>query len=270
MKNIAVHISPCPNDTFMFEAMLHGRVDTRGLEFRPIFADIEQLNAGAVESDVAVSKVSSAVLPLLAGRYYSLDSGSALGRGNGPLFVCREGDRQRISRGGELKIAVPGLHTTANLLLGRFFPHTTDRTPILFSEVAPRVASGEFDAGVLIHEGRFTYKEHGLELVADLGAEWERATAMPLPLGSIVVARSLPPELRRTIGEILRDSVRFAIDNPDVSAKFVQEHAQEISPKVLKAHIALFVNEYSVSLGDGGRRAVATLAGLEENAIFEH
>lgn len=267
---IKIQISPCPNDTFMFDAMLNGRIDTRGLEFEAAFADIEQLNNAVIGGDIAVSKVSCAVLPELTGRYYVLDSGSALGRGNGPLLVCRKGERERIISGHNgVRLAVPGMHTTAKLLLDRFFPDIKDSTPVLFSGIASRVASGEFDAGVLIHEGRFTYKNHGLELVADLGAEWERDTSMPLPLGSIVISRSLPPEIRSAIGEILRESVRFALDNPQASQEFVLSHAQEMSPDVVRSHIQLFVNDYSVSLGIEGRKAVALLTGLEENAIFE-
>ena len=252
----------------MFEAMLNGRIDTGGMRFEPVFADIEELNRVALGGRAAICKVSCAVLPEIVKGYRVLDSGSALGRGNGPLLVCRRGDRERIAGGKGLKVAVPGMRTTARLLLGRFFPALGDPTPVLFSEVAPRVAHGEFDAGVLIHEGRFTYREHGLEVVADLGAEWEKESAGPLPLGCIVASGELPAEIRKKIGAILRESIRYALDNPQESMPFVLAHAQEMSPEVVKSHIALFVNEYSLSLGPEGRRAMSQLTRLDENTLF--
>lgn len=292
---LEIDISPCPNDTFMFEAMVAGRVDTEGVEFVPRFADIEELNAGVMGARAQVSKISYAVLPRIAAQYAVLDSGSALGRGNGPLLVarggemrphgdalCREGALHSTGAHGEggqsgergesrhdgmhlhggLRVAVPGLHTTANLLMAKLFPQVVDKTPVLFSEIAGRVADGEFDAGVLIHEGRFTYAAAGLELVADLGREWERVTGLPLPLGAIVVSRDVSAELQRTVERVLRRSVEYAFAHPGDSAEFVRSHARELDPRVIESHIALFVNEHSVSLGAEGRRAVEELTGL--------
>lgn len=182
---LRLRISPCPNDTFMFEALLNGRIPTQGLAFEVGFQDIEELNEGVSSPDGPdISKISYAVLPAVVDRYALLDSGSALGRGNGSCSCGRRGRPVADPR-----VAIPGELTTANAMLLRFFPSIVDRTPVLFSEIAAAVERGAFDAGVLIHEGRFTYERHNLELVADLGALWERQTGLPLPLGGIVASR---------------------------------------------------------------------------------
>ena len=189
---LSLAISPCPNDTFMFDAMLNGRIDTEGLEFEVVFKDIEELNAGLSAAEGVrphISKASYAVLPQVADRYCALRSGSALGRGNGPLLVA--GDESAATDDCSMRIAVPGMHTTANLLMERLFPHLSDKRAYLFSDIPHIVGRGECDAGVLIHEGRFVYRRYGLFLLADLGVEWERATGLPLPLGVIVADRSL-------------------------------------------------------------------------------
>ncbi len=261
MNKLKLSISPCPNDTFMFDALVNGRIDTEGLDFEVAFADIEELNWGVVEGRAVISKVSCAVLPLIADRYAVLDSGSALGRGNGPLLVSRGGvDLSDPS----LRIAVPGEHTTANLLMNKIFPHLKNKRPLLFSDIASAVADGRYDAGVLIHEGRFTYAEKGLRLEADLGVEWDRLTGLPLPLGAIVVSRDVPADVREKIERLLRKSIEYAFANPDAGAEFIRSHAQELSPEVLRQHIYMFVNDYSLSLDDEGRRAVMALTGLDD------
>lgn len=262
---LKLNISPCPNDTFMFDALVNGRIDTGDITFGLSFYDIEELNKRVLEGDVDISKVSSAVLPAIADRYRVLTSGGALGRGNGPLLVARDDIRVTDT---SLKIAVPGIHTTANLLMRKLFPRLRNRTPVLFSRIADSVAAGEFDAGVLIHEGRFTYAQKGLKLVADLGAEWERRTELPLPLGSIVVSRRLSVYLQDYINTLLRQSIWAAFQCPEVSQGFVQSHARELDPQVIESHIKLFVNDFSVDLGREGRMAVSELTGLKDNDIF--
>lgn len=279
-----LNISPCPNDTFMFDALINSRIDTRGYSFEVNYFDIEELNRRVMQGEPAISKISYAVLPAIDATYAVFDSGSALGHGNGPLLVARnaaaiheylsdclssvsadgtKGSRLLSSFRAAPRVAVPGLHTTANLLLQRLFPSLADRTPVLFSDIAPAIAEGEFDAGVLIHEGRFTYREHDLELVADLGVEWGRATlGLPLPLGAIVASRSLPPEAVKTVEELIRESVEYAFAHPEVSRKFVKEHAREMDDDVIDSHIALFVNENSLSLSSDARRAVKELTGV--------
>lgn len=254
---LRLHISPCPNDTFMFDALLNGRIDCGELEFRPEFYDIEELNGRVVRGEPDVSKISYALLPELLDRYELSESGSALGRGNGPVFVTRRGVRPDSVR----RVAVPGEHTTANALLRRLFPVVGERVPLLFSQIAPAVAAGEFDGGVLIHEGRFVYRELGLELIADLGEEWERRTGLPLPLGAIVIRRTLPDGVRRQVERLLRESIEYAFAHRDASRDFVKAHAQELDDGVIDNHIDFFVNRYSLALGEEGRAAVRALTG---------
>ncbi|MBQ8545272.1 MAG: 1,4-dihydroxy-6-naphthoate synthase [Alistipes sp.] len=255
---LKLSISPCPNDTFMFHALVHRLVDCEGLEFDVEYHDIEELNRAAMAAEPDVSKISCAVLPALKRDYAMLDSGAALGRGNGPLLVKRKGFQ------GELKrVAVPGEYTTANALVSGLFPLIDERTPLLFSEIAEAVERGEFDGGVLIHEGRFVYERRNLELVADLGVEWERMTDLPLPLGGIVVRRELGDDVRGRVERTLRRSIEYAFADPSASRDYVKAHARELEDDVIDKHIALFVNEFSLSLGAQGRHAIAYLTGEE-------
>lgn len=257
-RRLCMAISPCPNDTFMFDAIINRRIDLDGFEIDVDYLDIEQLNAAALERRYDVTKCSTALLPAVDERYALLDSGSALGRGNGPLLVRRKGEQTPLRR-----IAVPGEHTTANALIGRLFPAIEERVPMLFSEIAEAVERGDYDGGVLIHEGRFVYHKRNLELVADLGLEWEAQMRLPLPLGSILVARDMGSDVATAFESLLRRSIEYAFAHPDVSREFVKSHAQELDDKVIDSHISLFVNDFSLSLGDEGRRAVAGLTGLD-------
>lgn len=255
---LKLSISPCPNDTFMFHALVHGLVDCEGLEFDVEYHDIEELNRAAMAAEADVSKISCAVLPALKRDYAMLDSGAALGRGNGPLLVKRKGFQ------GELKrVAVPGEYTTANALVSGLFPLIDELSPVLFSEIAEAVERGDFDGGVLIHEGRFVYERRNLELVADLGVEWERMTDLPLPLGGIVVRRELGDDVRGRVERTLHRSIEYAFANPSASRDYVKAHARELEDDVIDKHIALFVNEFSLSLGAQGRHAIAYLTGEE-------
>ena len=258
MKPLKLRISPCPNDTFSFDAIVNLRIDLRGLEFEVEYADIEELNHGVVEGAPDITKISTALLPKIYDRYALLDSGSALGRGNGQLLVRRKGDTAPIR-----SVAIPGEYTTANAMLMRFFPQIADRREMLFSEIAEAVERGDVDAGVLIHEGRFVYQRRNLELVADLGALWEEQTALPLPLGAIVIRRDLGEELRCKVERLLAESIRFAFENPSLSRTYIKKHAQELEDDVIDRHIDLFVNEFSLSLGEEGRRAVVQLTGVD-------
>lgn len=253
---LRLSISPCPNDTFMFDAMLNGRIACDGLRFETEYHDIEELNGRAIRGLPQMSKISAAILPLIADRYRVLDCGAALGRGNGPLLVRRRGDTSPIRR-----IAVPGLHTTACRLMRRLYPEITDIEPRLFSDIAEAVERGEYDAGVLIHEGRFVYGRRNLELAADLGLLWEQRTSLPLPLGLIVIRRDVPQPAADAAERTLRRSIEYAFANPAASRTYIKMHAQELDDDVIDRHIALFVNDYSLSLGDEGRRAVDTLNG---------
>lgn len=242
----------------MFDAIVNRRIDCGDFEFEVTYLDIEQLNAAALEHTYDITKCSTALLPAIYERYALLDSGSALGRGNGPLLVRRKGETAPLCR-----IAVPGEHTTANALVGRLFPEIESRTPRLFSEIACSVERGEFDGGVLIHEGRFVYQRSNLELVADLGIEWEQRTSLPLPLGSIVASRELEKGVTGEFEALLRRSIEYAFAHPSLSREYIKAHAQELDDKVIDSHIALFVNDYSLSLGEEGRSAVEQLTGLK-------
>lgn len=260
-----LRISPCPNDTFMFDALINGRIDTEGIEFAVSYHDIEELNAGVIAGQPDISKISYAMIPEIYTEYAVLNSGSALGRGNGPLLVSRDG---KLQPEDQIKLAVPGMHTTARLLITKFYPHLTGITPVLFSEIAEKIVSGEFDAGVLIHEGRFTYKEKDLRMICDLGEKWESETGMPLPLGAIAVSRSLPTEVAAKFDRVLLKSIEYAMCNPQASENFIKKYAQELEPEVIKKHIDLFVNEYSLDIGVDGKKAVSELTGINEPLIF--
>lgn len=243
----------------MFDAIVNGRIDCEGLSFEVEYHDIEELNHGVEALGPDISKISCAVLPAIKQHYRLLDSGAALGRGNGPLLVRRKGDKGAIKH-----LLVPGEHTTANALVGRLFPQIEYREPMLFSKIAEAVERGDADGGVLIHEGRFVYERRNLELVADLGVEWERQTDLPLPLGGIVIKRELGDDMRNRVERVLRRSIEYAFDNPLLSRDYIKAHAQEMEDDVIEKHIALFVNDFSLSLGEQGRRAITLLTGLEE------
>ena len=266
---LKINISPCPNDTFMFHALLHGLVDTRDLEFDVQFADIEELNRMAMEALPDVSKVSYGAYPLIAKHYELLTSGSALGFGVGPLVVAKQPIEP--AQLAHCRVALPGEHTTANLLFTSAFPQVAERRYMLFSDIEAAVLRGEVDAGVIIHESRFTYAERGLHRVLDLGQWWEQRQNMPVPLGGIVVRRSLPIEVKRCINQAVRQSVEMAMAQPQLSAQFVAQHAQEMSADVQRQHIGLYVNKHSVNLDEHGRLAIQNLVGERvQNVNLDH
>jgi len=265
---LTLGFSPCPNDTFIFEAMVHGRVDTEGLEFNWFLADVEELNRRALEGTVDITKMSYHAYARAAAGYLILDSGSALGRSNGPLVVSR-----RPISPGELDnalIAIPGLYTTANLLFSIFWPGATRKREYLFSDIPEAVLSGEADAGLIIHETRFTYRAMGLGLVADTGTMWEEMTGLPVPLGGIVVNRSLDPEVAAKVSRTIKRSIGYARTSPRESAAFIRRHARETEEEIAREHIKLYVNDFSLSLGEEGRQAIRKLfAVAHEKGVIE-
>ena len=256
---LSLGFSPCPNDCFMFDAIVHRRIDLEGLEFDIRLADVEALNEAAFAGDTDVTKLSYHAYAYCAGAYVLLDAGSALGRNCGPLLISKRPISKEEVAAGRLRIAIPGKYTTANFLLGLAFPDAHDKTALVFSAIEPALLNGEFDAGLIIHENRFTYEAKGLLKIVDLGEFWEGETGAPIPLGGIVVRRSLPDEVKHSVNRVLRRSVEYAFANRAASLPFVREHAQEMSEEVMYRHIDLYVNEYSVSLGAEGRRAVELL-----------
>lgn len=247
--------SPCPNDTFIFHALVHGMVDADGLSFRPRLEDVETLNRLALTGSLHVTKVSFGVLPYLLDEYVLLRSGGALGRGCGPLIVTRSGGNVSLR---DSRIAIPGRFTTANLLLRLYDPEIPEGVELPYHQIMPAVADGLVDAGVIIHESRFTYADHGLRQQVDLGEWWEQTTGSPIPLGAIVARRDLGSGIAEVEGAI-RASVEYALRDPRASAAYVRTHAQEMSEDVTRKHIDLYVNEYSVDLGSRGEAAVREL-----------
>jgi 1,4-dihydroxy-6-naphthoate synthase len=256
--------SSCPNDTFAFHALAHGLVRVPGANFSVYMDDIEALNRRALGELSAprlpVTKVSASLSSFLLDEYVVLRAGAALGRGVGPLVVARpdRGFGSLADLAGK-HIAVPGLRTTAYLLLNLFAPAGLRITPVRFDKIMPGVAEGEFDAGLIIHESRFTYPEHGLVQVADVGALWETETELPLPLGVIVARRDLGLPLLRELERGIADSVRYAFAHPEESRPYIREHAQELSEQVCQQHIELYVNQHSIELGQQGITAVERL-----------
>lgn len=259
--SIPFGLSPCPNDTFAFWGALHGAVPQRLAALEPVFGDIETLNERALGADpLPVTKLSLPAIARTAGRYRVLDSGAALGFGCGPLVVCRACAPMRsLADLATLRVAIPGRHTTAFLLLTEFAPTPREVLPMRFERIMPAVAAGECDAGLVIHESRFTYREHGLRELADLGVVWEQATGGPLPLGVIAVRRDLPAAVAADVETQLRASIELARREPQRPRAFVRAHAQELADAVCDRHIALYVNDFSVGLGDVGRAAVREL-----------
>jgi 1,4-dihydroxy-6-naphthoate synthase len=256
---LTLGFSPCPNDCFMFDAIVHGRIDLEGLAFAPVIEDVEALNRRAFAREIDVTKLSYHAFAHCAGEYALLDAGSALGRGCGPLLISARSIAPDEVAAGDLRIAIPGKYTTANFLCGLAFPGAQRKSELLFSEIEGAVRDGRFDAGLIIHENRFTYEAKGLRKIIDLGEFWERETGAPIPLGGIVVSRALPAAVQVAMNRVMRRSVEYAFAHPEASRAFVRAHAQEMSEEVTRQHIALYVNEYSIDLGVEGRRAVSTL-----------
>lgn len=254
---LTLGFSPCPNDTFIFEAMVHNRIDTEGLEFDWFLADVEELNRGAIEGRVDITKMSFHAYAHAAARYLVLDAGSALGRNNGPLVVSKH--TLRPEELDDALIAIPGRYTTANLLFSIFWPAATRKREYLFSDIPGAVLSGEADAGLIIHETRFTYQGMGLKKVADTGERWEKLTGLPIPLGGIVVNREVDGVTAAKVNRAVRRSIEYARASPGESADFVRKHAMETDAVVTREHIDLFVNSFSLSLGQEGRAAIERL-----------
>ena len=256
---LSLGFSPCPNDCFMFDAIVNRRIDLEGLEFTPHLADVEALNQAAFAGEADVTKLSYHAYAYCTADYVLLDAGSALGRNCGPLLISKRPIARDEVAAGALRIAIPGKYTTANFLLGLAFPRAQNKTALVFSEIEPALLEDRFDAGLIIHENRFTYAAKGLKKIVDLGEYWEETTGAPIPLGGIVIRRSLPDEIKQRVNRVLRRSVEYAFAHRAASLDYVRAHAQEMSDEVMYKHIDLYVNDFSVDLGEEGRRAVELL-----------
>jgi 1,4-dihydroxy-6-naphthoate synthase len=257
---IRAAISPCPNDTFAFEALINNRIDTEGLEFEFTFHDVETLNRMAMEGSADMLKVSFFAWLHVRNRYLLLDAGSAMGFGHGPLLISRE--EHQPDDLPNLTVAVPGEFTTAHMLYRIFSPGEKAKQFMVFSEIEEAVLTGRADAGVIIHENRFTYAQKGLKKMVDLGEYWEQLTGSPVPLGGIIASNDLGYDVFNQLNRVVYRSVKYAIDHPDVSMPFVTSHAQEMEEEVMLKHIGLYVNANTLSLGTAGRVALARLEAI--------
>jgi len=249
--------SPCPNDTFIFDALVNKKIDTEGLDFDVFLEDVQTLNQWAMQGKLDISKISYGVLPLVLQQYRLLEAGGALGKGVGPLLISRED--KPLSAVDSCTIAIPGQQTTAHLLFSLAFPRATRKEFMVFSEIEDAVLSGRVDCGVIIHENRFTYQQKGLTKLVDLGEFWEKETGAPIPLGGIVFRKDLAPALSIKVNTLIRRSLEYAFVNYPTLSDYVKEHAQEMDVSVMRQHIDLYVNNYSLSLGDEGKKAIQTL-----------
>ena len=260
---LTLGFSPCPNDCFMFDALIHGKIDTKHLIFEPVIEDVETLNKMAFNGKLDVTKLSYHAFSYLTKTYQLLTSGSALGFNCGPLLIAKPGTAERIKNDpaiiSSMKVAIPGKYTTANFLLSIAYPNLTRKKEIIFSEVEHAVISGETELGLIIHENRFTYLQKGLAKITDLGEWWETYSNSAIPLGGIVVSRNLSMENRLLVNDLVRQSTEYAFANRADVMPFVKQHAQEMDEKVMQQHIDLYVNKFSVDLGETGRKAVNLL-----------
>ena len=255
---LSLGFSPCPNDTFIFDALVNKKIDTEGLDFDIHLEDVQTLNNFALEDRLDFSKISYGVLPLLLNTHTLLNSGGAMGNGVGPLLISKN---ENITAGdvNDLRIAIPGKNTTAYLLFSFVYPNAKNISFYVFNEIEAAVLSGEVDAGVIIHENRFTYAQKGLYKITDLGAQWETKTKSPIALGGIVASNRIPKPIMGQVDQLIAKSVEYAFNNYPAISEYVSSHAQEMSEAVMRQHIDLYVNNFSRDMGDTGKNAIETL-----------
>lgn len=261
-SKLTIGFSPCPNDTFIFDALVHKKLDTEGLDFDVYLGDVEDLNQKAFNNELDITKISYHAYGYLTNNYVLLNSGSALGKGCGPLLVKES--NTTIEQLSDAKIAIPGKYTTANFLLSIAHPEAQNKTELLFSDIENAVISGKVDAGLIIHENRFTYKEKGLEKIIDLGEYWEETTGALIPLGGIIIKRNLPKEIIEKVNRLIRKSIEFAFNNPNEPLSYMKLHSQEMDEEVMRQHVELYVNKYSIDLGTKGKDAISQMFNLAQ------
>lgn len=255
---LTLGFSPCPNDTFIFDALVNRKIDTGGISFDVVLEDVQTLNQWAIEGKLDISKISYGVLPLVLQQYTVLNSGGALGKGVGPLLI-KKNPAISIESINSAKIAIPGINTTAHLLFSMAFPSAKNKSFHVFHEIEELVLSEQVDAGVIIHENRFTYQQKGLHKIIDLGDYWEQQTGVPIPLGGIVAHNRIIDTVALQVNDLIKKSVEYAFAHYPAVSNYVREHAQEMSEAVMRQHIDLYVNEFSVDIGTPGKQAVSTL-----------
>ena len=273
---LTLGFSPCPNDTFIFDALVNNKIDTEGLEFEAILEDVETLNEWGLHGKLDITKLSFAAFFESLHKYVLLNSGSALGKGVGPLLITRSPDLNTNTENfweivSDSSIAIPGQHTTANLLLSFAFPDALHKAPMIFSEIEDAVCKGEADLGVIIHENRFTFQQKGLHKALDLGEYWEEKMNVPIPLGGIAVKRTMDKLTALKVDKLIRKSLEYAFANYPLITEYVKQHSQTMNEEIMRQHIDLYVNDFSVELGDKGKQAIQTLYEVyrENNGLAE-
>ncbi|SEQ82857.1 menaquinone biosynthesis family protein [Pedobacter rhizosphaerae] len=271
---LTLGFSPCPNDTFIFDALIHHKIDTEGLDFEVLFDDVETLNQKALRAELDITKLSFHAFAYVAHQYALLDAGSALGFGVGPLLISKKYTPETLQaelakENHNLKIGIPGKYTTANFLLGIAYPGLQNKQEMVFSEIEDALLNEQIDLGLIIHENRFTYQDKGLTKIVDLGDYWEKQTGCAIPLGGIVINRTLDRAVQLKVNRLIRQSVEYAFAHPKSGIDFIKAHAQAMEESVMYKHIELYVNQYSINLGAEGRKAIDTLFTLaqERNII---
>jgi 1,4-dihydroxy-6-naphthoate synthase len=263
---LTLGFSPCPNDTFIFDALVNSKIDTEGLEFETVLEDVETLNQWALQGKLDITKLSFPAFFQSLDDYVLLNAGSALGKGVGPLLVSKN-EKATATEIADQSIAIPGFNTTANLLLSFAFPSALNKKEMIFSAIEDAVLSGKTDLGVIIHENRFTYHQKGLHKVMDLGENWEEKMKTPIPLGGIAISQSIKRSVSLKIDQLIRKSLEYAFANYPLVTDYVKIHSQEMSEDVMRQHIDLYVNNYSIDLGSDGKQAITTLFSVFKEVI---
>lgn len=253
---LTIGFSPCPNDTFIFDALVNNKIDTEGLEFDTVLEDVQTLNEWALQGKLDFSKISYGVYPLVLNNYNLLKSGGALGKGVGPLLISKRAFENLEEEIKHLTIAVPGKNTTAHFLFSQAFPQAKNKQFMIFHEIEEAVLSGKVDAGVIIHENRFTYQQKGLVKLIDLGEYWEKTTGFPIPLGGIIANKRIDESVQKKVEQLIFKSLQYAFERYPLITDYVKQHSQEMSEDVMRQHIDLYVNNYSLDLGEDGMNAV--------------
>ncbi len=270
---LTLGFSPCPNDTFIFDALVNKKIDSGGFEFDVVLDDVQTLNQWAIQGKLDITKLSYAVLPLVLDNYIVLNSGSALGRGVGPLLITNA--KPAFINVENTIIAIPGENTTAHLLFSLAYPNAKNKIFLRYNEIEDFVLSGK-GLGVIIHENRFTYQDKGLKKIIDLGDFWEKETGNPIPLGGIVISRNIDTGIQQKIDLLIKQSIEYAFSNYPQLNDYIRKHSQEMSEAVMRKHIDLYVNDYSLALKQEGKNAVLRLLQVYQqihntvidNAIF--
>jgi 1,4-dihydroxy-6-naphthoate synthase len=254
---LTLGFSPCPNDTFIFDALVNKKINTDGFDFDVVLEDVQTLNQWALQDKLDITKISYGALPLILSNYNLLESGGALGKGVGPLLIAK--NKIDLDKLNDCSIAIPGKNTTAHMLFSLAFPEASKKQFMIFSEIEDAVLNNKVDTGVIIHENRFTYQDKGLTKLIDLGEFWEKETGCPIPLGGIVIKKKFDDEIAKRINSLIKKSIEYSFSNYPVISSFVKQHSQEMSEHVMRQHIDLYVNNYSLELGNDGRKAIKTL-----------